>query len=82
MPHVWCLQVSAAEQRCSSSTHQCMHFQRLSDERLQHLQAAESANADAKTRAAAAVATTGELQRQLSVTTQQRDDFSGLITER
>lgn len=59
-----------------------MHFQRLSDERLQHLQAAESANADAKTRAAAAVATAGELQRQLSVTTRQRDDFSGLITER
>jgi len=75
------VQVTAAEQRCSTSTQQSAHFQRLSEERLQRLQAAETATADANSRAAAAVATAGELQQQLSVTARQRDEFSRLITE-
>ena len=75
------LQVSAAEQRCTTSTQQCMHFQRLSEERLQRLQATETATADANNRAAAAVATAGDLQRQLSGTIRQRDDFSRLVSE-
>lgn len=59
-----------------------MHFQRLSEERLQRLQATETAAADANNRAAAAVATAGDLQRQLSGTIRQRDDFSRLVSER
>jgi hypothetical protein len=59
-----------------------MQLQRVSEERLQQLQSAEAATADASSRAAAAVATNGDLQRQLSGVLRQRDDFSRLVTER
>ncbi len=85
-PHTSCqtlqMQVAAAELRCTTSTHQCTQFQRLSEERLQQLQSAEAATADASSRAAAAVATNGDLQRQLSGALRQRDDLSRLVTER
>jgi len=54
----------------------------VSEERLQQLQSAEAATADASSRAAAAVATNGDLQRQLSGVLRQRDDFARLVTER
>lgn len=76
------MQVAAAGLRCTTSTHQCAQLQRVSEERLQQLQCAEAATADASSRAAAAVATNGDLQRQLSGATQQRDDLSRLVTER
>ncbi|KAA6419371.1 MAG: hypothetical protein FRX49_10630 [Trebouxia sp. A1-2] len=75
-------EVAAAGLRCTTSTHQCAQLQRVSEERLQQLQCAEAATADASSRAAAAVATNGDLQRQLSGATQQRDDLSRLVTER
>ena len=76
------MQVAAAEVRCTRSTHQCTQFQRQSEERLQQLQSAEAATAETSSRAAAAVATTGDLQRQLSGALRQRDDLSRLVTER
>ena len=76
------MQVAAAELRCTTSTHQCTQFQRLSEEQLQQLQSAEAATADASSRAAAAVATNADLQRQLSGAIRQRDDLSKLVTER
>ena len=76
------MQVAAAELRCTASTHQYTQLQRVSEERLQQLQSAEAAAGDASSRAAAAVATTGDLQRQLSGVLRQRDDLSRLVTER
>ncbi|KAL0017887.1 hypothetical protein WJX77_010733 [Trebouxia sp. C0004] len=75
-------EVAAAELRCTTSTHQCMQLQRLSQEQLQQLQSAEAATADASSRAAAAVAKNGDLQRQLSGALRQRDELSRLVTER
>ncbi len=76
------MQVAAAELRCTTSTHQCTQLQRVSEERLQQLQAAEAATADASSRAAAAVTTNADLQRQLSGALRQRDEFSRLVSER
>lgn len=57
-------------------------MQQKSEQQLQRLQAAEMASADASSRAAAAVATAGELQSQLSVRTRQRDEYAKLAAER
>ena len=76
------MQVAAAELRCTTSTHQSTQLQRVSEEQLQQLQSAEAATADASSRAAAALATNGDLQRQLSGALRQCDDFSRLVTER
>ncbi|DBA99644.1 TPA: hypothetical protein ACH3X3_012208 [Trebouxia sp. C0006] len=75
-------EVAAAELRCTTSTHQSTQLQRVSEEQLQQLQSAEAATADASSRAAAALATNGDLQRQLSGALRQCDDFSRLVTER
>ena len=72
----------SSEQRCSASTQQCAHLQRQTEEQLQRLQAAEAASADASSRAAAAVATAGELQTTLSAKTRQRDECAKLAAER
>ena len=76
------MQVLSAQQRCDTSTQQCAHFQRLSEDRLQQMQAAKTASADANLRAAAAVATAGELQSQLSIKARQRDEYAKLVNER
>ncbi|KAL3154078.1 hypothetical protein ABBQ32_013617 [Trebouxia sp. C0010 RCD-2024] len=72
----------SAEQRYSASSKQCAELQRQSEEQVQRLQAAQTASADANSRAAAAVATAGELQGQLSVRTRQRDEYAKLAAER
>ena len=72
----------SGEQRCSTSAQQCAHLQRQTEEQLQRLQAAEAASADANCRAAAAVATAGELQTTLSANIRQRDDYAKLAAER
>lgn len=76
------MQVISAEQRCSASTQQCAHLQRQTEEQVQRLQAAETASADAKSRAAAAAATAGELQSHLDVKARQRDEYAKLAAER
>lgn len=75
-------EVLSAQQQCGTTTQQCAHFQRLSEDRLQQMQAAEKACADAISRAAAAVATAGELQSQLSIKSRQRDEYAKLDNER
>lgn len=76
------MQAISAEQRCSASSKQCAELQRQSEEQVQRLQAAQTASADANFRAAAAVATAGELQSQLAVRTRQRDEYAKLAAER
>ena len=76
------VQVSAAEQKCVSSTERFAHLQHLADEQAGRLQAAEVAIADSNARLAAASSNTGELQRQLSLAVQQRDSFSNLANDR
>lgn len=76
------MQVISSEQRCSASSQQCAQLQRQTEEQLQRLQAAEAASADANSKAAAAVATAGELQSHLSATTRQRDEHAKLAAER
>lgn len=76
------LQVSAAEQKCISSTERCAQLQHLADEQSGRLQAAEVATVDSNARLAAASSSAGELQRQLSLAVQQRDSFSNLADDR
>lgn len=76
------MQVAAAEQRFRSSSEQCGQLQRMADERAAQVQAAEVATADSHTKLASATAAAQELQRQLSLAVQQRDNFSSLATDR